>query len=214
MARNQVVGTKFITLSKKSGEVTAALSALDATSAKDAYSRIQAIEASTVAAATAEQTAVAASNTADAAVDAARKQLKLLNAACVDICAVQNIVSAQHFTIMDKGDDAGLACRLEPEIRRVPHYGAGLADALTHLMRNLADAEAEAQRAQTQRTTSMRELDSALLNLQAAVAQGRAVLAAFGVKLARKVKKTSAPAEPAAQPTSPSTQPVVVPVAA
>ena len=60
MARNQVVGTKFITLSKKSGEVTAALSALDATSAKDAYSRIQAIEASTVAAATAEQTAVAA----------------------------------------------------------------------------------------------------------------------------------------------------------
>lgn len=214
MARSQVISTKFTSLSKLSGEVTAALAALDATSAKDAYDRIQTIEAATIAAATGEQAAVAASNTAAAAVDAARKQLRLLNAACVDICAVQNIVSAQHFTIMDKGDDAGLARRLEPEIRRVPSYGPGLADALNHLVRGLSDREAEAQRAESQRTTAMRELDSSMLNLQAVVAQGRAVLATFGVKLTRKMKKkTTAPANEAT-PAAVLPAPVVVPVAA
>lgn len=214
MARSQVISTKFTSLSKLSGEVTAALAALDATSAKDAYDRIQTIEAATIAAATGEQAAVAASNTAATAVDAARKQLRLLNAACVDICAVQNIVSAQHFTIMDKGDDAGLARRLEPEIRRVPSYGPGLADALNHLVRGLSDREAEAQRAESQRTTAMRELDSSMLNLQAVVAQGRAVLATFGVKLTRKMKKkTTAPANEAT-PAAVLPAPVVVPVAA
>ncbi len=217
MSRNQKVNTKFTTISKLSGEVTAALTPLDSPSAKDAYNRIQDIEASTVAAATAEQAAVTASNNADSVLDAARTQLRLLNTACINICAVQKIVSAQHFTIMDKGDDAGLARRLEPEIRRVPRYGAGLADALHHLLQDLEVAEAEAQRAETQLTTAMRELDSAILNLQAVVAQGRAVLATFGVKLTRKTKKKAANTntEPAAPTTvQPATQPVVMPVAA
>ena len=215
MSRNQKVSTKFTSISKLSGDVTAALAPLDSPSARDAYDRIQAIEASSVAAATAEQAAIDASTSADAAVEAARKQLRLLNAACVDICAVQNIVSAQHFTIMDKGDDAGLARRLEPELRRVPHYGAGLADALHHLLHNLGAAETEAQRMEAQRTTSMRELDAALLNLQAVVAQGRAVLATFGVKVASKRKKKSPTSEQVAPPASqPTPQPVVLPVAA
>lgn len=213
MSRNQKVSTKFTNLSKLSGDVTAALAPLDSPSARDAYARIQAIEASSVAAATAEQAAIDASDTANEAVEAARKQLKLLNAACVDICAVQNIVSAQHFTIMDKGDDAGLARRLEPELRRVPHYGAGLADALHHLLHNLGAAETEAQRMEAQRTTSMRELDAAILNLQAVVAQGRAVLATFGVKLTRKKKKTATPAAETVAAPQPSA-PVVMPVAA
>lgn len=217
MSRNQIVSTKFTSISKQSGEVTAALSVLDAPAAKEAYSRIQASEAAAVGAASAEQIAVEASNRAAAALDAARKQVRLLNAACVDICAVQNIVSAQHFTIMDKGDDAGLARRLEPEIRRVPSYGPGLADALNHLVRDLATAETDAQRAETQLTTAMRELDSAILNLQGVVAQGRAVLATFGVKLTRKTKKKTAAtnSQPSAQPASqPSPQPTLVPAAA
>ena len=213
MSRNQNISTKFTSISKQSGDVTAALSELEAPSAKDAYSRIQTIEASSVAAATAEQNAVTARERADAAAEAVRKNLRLLNAACVDICAVQNIVSAHHFTIMDKGDDAGLARRLEPEVRRVPGYGSGLADAVNHVVRDLDAAETAAQRAETQLITARRELDGAILNLQAAVAQGRAVLATFGVKHTRKTKKkTATPTTvPAASPTV--AQPALAPVA-
>lgn len=112
-----------------------------------------------------------------------------------------------------KGDDAGLARRLEAEIRRVAGYGSGLADALAQLVRELQAAEAEAQRAKDTLTTAMRELDSAILNLQGAVAQGRAVLATFGVKLTRKMKKKSSSTnnQIAAQP---GPQPTLVPAAA
>lgn len=213
MSRNQVISSKFSSTSKQSGEVTAALSSLAAATAKEAYTRIQDLEAQAVAAATAEQVAVADAERAAAAFDAARKQVRLLNAACVDICAVEEIVSAEHFTVMDKGDDAGLARRLEPEIRRVAGYGSGLADALAQLVRELQAAEAEAQRAKDALTTAMRELDSAILNLQGAVAQGRAVLATFGVKLTRKTKKknSSTNNQVAAQP---GPQPTLVPAAA
>jgi hypothetical protein len=125
----------------------------------------------------------------------------------LDIGEVEGVVSAEHFTVMDKGDDAGLARRLEPEIRRVPGYGAAFADAMVHILRELSTAETAAQHAKAHLTTSMRELDSAILSLQSIVAQGRAVLATFGVKLTRKTKKKSAPSssttssQPAPQPT-------------
>lgn len=214
MARNQIISAKFTSVSKQSGVVTEALSKLDAPSAKDAYDRIQTIEATSVSAATSEQAATTARDSAKAIEDTARVQLRLLNTACINICAVQKIVSAQHFTIMDKGDEAGLARRLEPEIRRVPRYGAGLADALHHLLQDLEAAEAESQRAETQLTTAMRELDSAILNLQAVVSQGRAALATLGVKLTRKNKKKKAAANTNTETaTPPAAQPVLAPAA-
>lgn len=193
MSRSHDVSTKFTSISKLSGEVTASLSGLDSPAAIEAYSRIQVLEADAVKAATTQQVTTAAAKNAIEKLDAARKQVRLLNAACVDICQVQGIVSAEYFTVVDKGDDAGLAKRLEPEIRHVPGYGPALADTVAHLVRDLHAAETACIRAKSALITAQRELDSALLNLQSAVAQGRAVLAAFGVKLARKPAKRKAP---------------------
>jgi hypothetical protein len=213
MSRNQMISRSFLYISKLSGEVTAALSGIDAPSAKEAYARIQTLEADTVAAATAEQTAVECAERLRARVAGLRRQLRLFNSACLDICEAEGVVSAEFFAVMDKGDDLGLAQRLEPEIRRVPGYGASFADAMVHLLRELSHAEAAAQQARDHRTSSMRELDSALLNLRGIVAQGRAVLATFGVTLKRKVKnKNGAP--PRQPPSQSGPQPQLVPSAA
>ena len=53
MSRNQALNSKFDTTGRQSGEVTAALSIIDQPSAIEAYKRIQAVECSAVAAATA-----------------------------------------------------------------------------------------------------------------------------------------------------------------
>lgn len=104
--------------------------------------------------------------------------------------------SAEYFTVVDRGDDAGLARRLEPEMRRVNGYGPSLADGLAHLLRDLTAAETAAAQAKTAFITSQRELDATILNLQGAVAQGRAVLATLGVKVSRKIKKKAEPVKP------------------
>ncbi len=213
MSKNQQVSSKFSTASRQSGVVTAALSGLEAPSAVEVYGRIQILEAAAVTAATTQQAAQAALATAIAQLDDARIHLRLINAACVNICAVRGIVSAEHFTVIDKGDEPGLGRRLEPEIRRVPGYGPGLADALHHLVQHVESAEAAWQRARGNQTTAERELDSAILNLQGVVAQGRAVLATFGIKPARKVTKKK-PEASVEKPATSSPQPALVPTAA
>ena len=75
---------------------------------------------------------------------------------------------------------------------------APLADGLAHMLRDLTAAETAAAQAKASLTSSQRDLDAALLNLQGAVAQGRAVLATLGIKLSRKVKKKSEPVKPVA----------------
>lgn len=98
----------------------------------------------------------------------------------------------------DRGGDAGLARRLEPEMRRVSGFGPPLADGLAHMLRDFDAAETAAAQAKAALTASQRNLDAALLNLQGAVAQGRAVLATLGVKLARRTRKKSEPVKPIA----------------
>lgn len=209
MSRNQKINTKFDTSSKQSGEVTALLSEISEPSAIEAYNRIQALEANAVSAATAQQAAKNVADEAAAERDVIRKHVTMLNAACVNICGIQGVVSAEYFTIVDRGDAAGLARRLEPEIRRVPNYGPPLADALVLLLRDLTAADVVSQNAESALVTAQRELDAAILNLQGSVAQGRAVLATFGVRLKRKVakKKTLTLVPPAVVP------PALVPAA-
>ena len=198
MSSNIDVSTKFQSASKQSAEVTAALAEFETPAAVEAYDRLQASETVTVRAATAKQSAARVADEANTAFETLRKNVRLLNAACVNICELRGIVSAEYFTVVDRGDDAGLARRLEPEMRRVPGFGPPLADGLAHMLRDLAAAETAAAQARASYTSSQRDLDAALLNLQGAVAQGRAVLATLGVKLSRKVKKKSEPVKPIA----------------
>ena len=142
MSRNQALNSKFDTTGRQSGEVTAALSIIDQPSAIEAYKRIQAVECSAVAAATARETAVKAAAQAAVELEVIRKHVRMLNAACVNICGIRGVVSAEYFTVVDRGDDAGLALRLEPEIRSVPGYGPALADGLAQLLGSLTAAEA------------------------------------------------------------------------
>lgn len=210
MSRNQALNSKFDTTGRQSGEVTAALSIIDQPSAIEAYKRIQAVECSAVAAATARETAVKAAAQAAVELEVIRKHVRLLNAACVNICGIRGVVSAEYFTVVDRGDDAGLALRLEPEIRSVPGYGPALADGLAQLLGNLTAAEAASQKARATVTACQRDLDAAIFGLQSVVAQGRAVLASFGVKLTRKKakKKVEAKVE------QPAPQPETMPIAA
>lgn len=192
------ISTKFESTSRQSAEVTAALAGFNTPNAVEAYERLQAIESATVKAATAKQNAARIAEETTTAYETLRKNVRLLNTACVNICEIRGIVSAEYFTVVDRGDDAGLARRLEPEMRRVPGFGPPLADGLAHMLRDLAAAETAAAQARASFTSSQRDLDAALLNLQGAVAQGRAVLATLGVKLSRKVKKKSEPVKPIA----------------
>ncbi|MDP3237100.1 MAG: hypothetical protein Q8N26_30205 [Myxococcales bacterium] len=113
---------------------------------------------------------------------------------------IRGVVSAEYFTVVDRGDDAGLALRLEP----------ALADGLAQLLGNLTAAEAASQKARATVTACQRDLDAAIFGLQSVVAQGRAVLASFGVKLTRKKakKKVEAKVE------QPAPQPETMPIAA
>lgn len=187
------ISTKFESTSKQSAEVTAALAEFETPAAVEAYDRLQASETITVRAATAKQTAARVADEANTAFETLRKNVRLLNAACVNICELRGIVSAEYFTVVDRGDDAGLARRLEPEMRRVSGFGPPLADGLAHMLRDFDAAETAAAQAKAALTASQRNLDAALLNLQGAVAQGRAVLATLGVKLSRRIKKKSEP---------------------
>lgn len=209
MSRNQAVNLKFDNSSRLSGEVTAALSALDAPAAIDAYNRIQALETQAVVAATAQQSAVKAADETSAELDVLQKHLRMLNVAAINICTIRGIVSAEYFTVVDRGDEEGLARRLEPEIRRVPNYGPPLADAYAHMLRDLKAAETENLKAEATLVNAQRQLDAAILNLQSVVAQGRAVLASLGVKFIRKTKKKKVEAKSTQEP-----QPSLVPVAA
>jgi hypothetical protein len=193
MSFNQAVSAKFDSTSRQSAEVTAALASVTTPAAIEAYERIQAIEASAVKTANLHLVASRAAQEAAKTYETLRKHVRLLNAACVNVCAIRGIVSAEYFTVVDRGDDAGLARRLEPEMRRVPGFGPPLADGLAHLLRDLVAAETAHGRAKAALTAAQRDLDAALLNLQGAVAQGRAVLATVGVKLSRKSKKKTEP---------------------
>ncbi len=63
----------------------------------------------------------------------------------------------------------------------VPGYGPALADGLAQLLGNLTAAEATSQKARATVTACQRDVDAAIFGLQSVVAQGRAVLASFGV---------------------------------
>lgn len=189
MSRNQALNSKFDSTGRRSGEVTAALSAIDEPAATEAYNRIQVVESNAVTAATAKEASVKVATVAAAELEVVRKHVRMLNSACINICAIRGVVSAEYFTVVDRGDDAGLALRLEPEIRSVPGYGPALADGLAHLLRDLSAAEATMQQARATVEARQRDLDAAIFNLQSVVAQGRAVLASCGVKLARKKAK-------------------------
>ncbi|MER2561071.1 MAG: hypothetical protein ABTQ32_10145 [Myxococcaceae bacterium] len=198
MSSNIDISAKFESTSKQSATVTAALAGYNTPAAVEAYDRLQASETITVKAATAKQNAARLADETTITYETLRKNVRLLNTACVNICEIRGIVSAEYFTVVDRGDDAGLARRLEPEMRRVNGFGPPLADGLAHMLRDLAAAETAAAQARASFTSSQRDLDAALLNLQGAVAQGRAVLATLGVKLSRKVKKKSEPVKPIA----------------
>ncbi len=192
MSRTQKTNTKFDSISRQSGEVTALLAGIDEPAATEAYNRIQAIETHAVTSATAQQAAMKVADEAATELEVLSKHVRMLNVACVNICGIRGVVSTEYFTVVDRGDEAGLARRLEPEIRRVPKYGPPLADALAHLLRELSAADVASQNAESALVTAQRELDAAILNLQGSVAQGRAVLATMGVKIKRKVAKKKA----------------------
>lgn len=198
MSSIQSVTTKFQSSSRQSAEVSSALAEFNTPAAVEAYERIQAIESAVVKAAIIKQTATRLSDDTSTAYETLRKNVRLLNAACVNICEIRGIVSAEYFTVVDRGDDAGLGRRLEPEMRRVSGFGPPLADGLAHMLRELNAAELAATQAKASLTASQRDLDAAILNLQGAVAQGRAVLATLGVKVSRKIKKKSEPVKPIA----------------
>lgn len=196
MSTNKDISTKFESTTRQSAEVSAALAGFNTPNAVEAYERIQASESATVKAATTKLTATRIADETTTAYEMLRKDVRLLNTACVNICEIRGVVAAEFFTVVDRGDDAGLGRRLEPEMRRVTGFGPPLADGLAHMLRDLGAAETAAAQAKANFTSSQRDLDAALLNLQGAVAQGRAVLATLGVKVSRKIKKKAEPVKP------------------
>lgn len=193
MSATKDVKTKFESTTRQAADVTAALAGVKTPDASETYDRIQAFEAATVSATIAKQEAARTAQEATAAYQTLRRYVRLINNACVNICEVHGVVSAEYFAVVDRGDDPGLARRLEPEIRRVSGFGPPLADSLAHLLGELTSAETAEAKAKATLRSSQRELDAALLNLQGAIAQGRAVLATLGIKVPRTVKKKSEP---------------------
>ncbi len=189
--------SKFENTSRLSAEITAALAEFNTPNAVEAYERIQLLETSAVNAAAANRDAFEVAQEATGKYDAVRRKVRLLNDACVNLCEIRGVTVAEYYTVLDSGDDAGLARRLEPEIRRLSGFGPPLADDLAHILRELAKVETTAARAKAELTSSQRALDAAIHNLQAGAAQGRAVLSTLGVQLSRKKKKKADAVKPA-----------------
>lgn len=154
--------------------------------------------------------------------DGIDKQLTILTRIGAESCSAFGIEVANDVLKADSGDVQAAAMHIAHYLARVPHFGAGLAQAITDQRCAHVDAENALNEIAMKVEATMRELKSAFYNAVSIVAQAKAFLSVKGItvrdrkQVNRKSKKTlsavPSPTPSSAQPTTNAPAPAPVPV--
>lgn len=168
----------------RSGEVSAALSTRP--ECASLYDEVQHSESTLHAAKLAFEAAAQALSTARSAEEGTRKHLLDLCRSTVTIAEHERYRALKDFLVSDVNDEASIAKRLAHEIHDLPNLGQPLSGALTALRQTLLDKVAALEKASTGLQTASVDFNQAFYRGNSVVAQAKAALAAYGIKLADK----------------------------
>jgi len=192
-ARN--TNRKYEVFNRKSGEVTGNLRKLDG--GASLYDAAQGVERGLRAAKHAWDEKSAALAEANARLERARKQLMTVCRATASLSEAWDVAGADAVMAADAQDEAALASHLVEVARQVPHAGEGLVASLRASRRAWLSAEAAVKVAQADFTRVTRDFSEAYYRAQAVIAQGKAMLTAYGVRV---VERKPSPRKPAVPP--------------
>jgi hypothetical protein len=177
---------------KQAGVVSQRLSSMRSPPAVKAYDSLQAAEGKFAEASSHRQILAEACRKAKAEETMKFGIVRGFNSAAMGLCKQHGIAEVGPFAIVDRGDPIGLAKRIIPEVSKVPVSGLGLSKMMKTALTNAEKASTEADEALKERIQADLLVEGALLRLQAAVAQGNAVLADAGIKVTRRRRDSKA----------------------
>ena len=198
-ARN--TNRKYEVFNRRSGEVTGNLRRLDGGAAL--YDAAQAAERALRAAKHDWDVHAARLGEANARLEAARKQLMTICRATAVLSDAYEVAGADAILSADAQDEAALATHLVEVARQVPHAGEGLVASLRASRRAWLAAEAGVKQASADFTRVTRDFSETYYRAQAVIAQGKAMLTAYGVRVVER--------RPAPRRTQPKPAPVATP---
>lgn len=198
-ARN--TNRKYEVFNRRSGEVTGNLRRLDC--GASLYDSAQGAERALRTAKHAWDEKSAALSQANTRLELARRQLMTVCRATASLSEAWNVAGADAVMAADAQDEAALATHLVEVARQVPYAGDGLVASLKASRRAWLSAEAAVKAAQADFTRVTRDFSEAYYRAQAVIAQGKALLTAYGVRVVERKpsRRKPASAAPAVSPT-------------
>jgi hypothetical protein len=198
-ARN--TNRKYEVFNRRSGEVTGNLRKLDG--GASLYEAAQGAERALRAAKHEWDVHAARLGEANDKLEQARKQLMTVCRVTAALSDVFDVAGADAILSADAQDEAALATHLVEVARQLPHAGEGLVAALRASRKQWLAAEAGVKAAGADFTRVTRDFSEAYYRAQAVIAQGKALLTAYGVRVVERrpvARRTARTAEVAAPP--------------
>jgi hypothetical protein len=182
---------RYLTLTKKTAEVSRRLRADGGSAGLELSRQIQAAETVAAAKGAKLDDTKTLSRAARREMVLAMKSLRVVNRSVCGLCVAHGVEGAAMFRSLDRGNEPGLAIRLEIAARSVPALGGGTLSKLVTSKRHAFEtAKRQAVARSTSVVTASREFDAAVLALESLFARGRAVLASAGIRIpARLVRR-------------------------
>jgi hypothetical protein len=185
-ARN--TNRKYEVFNRRSGEVTGNLRKLDG--AASLYEAAQGAERALRAAKHEWDVHAVRLGEANAKLEQARKQLMTVCRVTAALSDVFDVAGADAILSADAQDEAALATHLVEVARQLPHAGEGLVAALRASRKQWLVAEAGVKTAGADFTRVTRDFSEAYYRAQAVIAQGKAMLTAYGVRVVERRRVT------------------------
>ena len=194
-ARN--TNRKYEVFNRRSGEVTGNLRKLDG--GTSLYEAAQGAERALRTAKHEWDVHAARLGEANEKLEQARKQLMTVCRVTAALSDVFDVSGADAILSADAQDEAALATHLVEVARQLPHAGEGLVAALRASRKVWLAAEAGVKAAGADFTRVTRDFSEAYYRAQAVIAQGKALLTAYGVRVVeRRPVARRAPKQPEA----------------
>ncbi|MEN9798135.1 MAG: hypothetical protein RL653_1831 [Pseudomonadota bacterium] len=181
-ARN--TNRKYEVFNRRSGEITGNLRKLDG--GASLYEAAQGAERALRAAKHEWDVHAARLGEANGKLEHARRQLMTVCRVTAAMSDVFDVAGADAILSADAQDEAALATHLVEVARQVPHAGDGLVAALRASRKQWLSAEAGVKAATADFTRVTRDFSEAYYRAQAVIAQGKALLTAYGVRVVER----------------------------
>lgn len=188
---------KYLLLTKKTAEVSRRLRTDGAGAGLELSRQIQAAETVAAAKGAKLDEEKTLSRTARREVVLALQSLRVVNRSVCGLCIAHGVEGAAMFRSLDRGNEPGLATRLEIAAKVVPGLGGNLSKLVASKRHTFETAKRQAAARSTSVVIASREFDSAVLALESLFARGRAVLARVGIRIPARLVHRARPASDA-----------------